>query len=144
MTAPVTVLVPVYKGLADVQACLESVVRHGAEAPFELLVIDDASPQAAVAAYVDQFGASEHGVPVRVLRNPENLGFVRTVNRGLRETQGDVVILNADTAGDRRVARPDDRGGHGRAGRRDRHAAHELRLDLHAAPHDRRRLRPRR
>ena len=46
MTAPVTVLVPVYKGLADVQACLESVVRHGAEAPFELLVIDDASPQA--------------------------------------------------------------------------------------------------
>ena len=97
MTTPVTVVVPVHEGLADVQACLESVVRHGAAALFELLVIDDASPEAAVSAYVDEFGASEHGVPVRVLRNPESLGFVRTVNRGLRETQGDVVILKAAT-----------------------------------------------
>ena len=74
MTTPVTVLVPVYKGLAGVQACLESVVRHGAEALFELLVIDDASPQAAVSTYVDEFGASEHGVPVRVSATPRASG----------------------------------------------------------------------
>jgi GT2 family glycosyltransferase/glycosyltransferase involved in cell wall biosynthesis len=97
MSAPVSVLVPVYRGVGDVAACLESVVRHGAEVPFELLVIDDASPQPAVSAYVDEFGRGDHGLPVRVLRNPENLGFVRTVNRGLAETTGDVVILNADT-----------------------------------------------
>ena len=80
-----------------------------------------------------EFGASEHGVPVRVLRNPENLGFVRTVNRGLRDDAGRRRDPQRRHRGDRRLARPDDRGGHGRAGRRDRHAAHELRLDLHAA-----------
>jgi GT2 family glycosyltransferase/glycosyltransferase involved in cell wall biosynthesis len=97
MSAPVTVLVPVYKGLEDVQTCLGSVVRHGAVTPFELLVIDDASPQPEVSAWLDRFAAEDHGLPVRLLRNPQNLGFVRTVNRGLAETAGDVVILNADT-----------------------------------------------
>ena len=33
-----------------------------------------------------------------MLRNDENLGFVATVNRGLRRTQGDAVILNSDAA----------------------------------------------
>jgi glycosyltransferase involved in cell wall biosynthesis len=35
-------------------------------------------------------------VGVRALRNQDNLGFTETVNRGLKETTGDVVILNSD------------------------------------------------
>ena len=98
--APVTVIVPVYAGLADTTRCLESVVRQAASVhvPFELLVIDDASPEPAVSAYVDRFGAAPAPFRVTVLRNPDNLGFVGTVNRGLRQTAGDVVLLNSDTA----------------------------------------------
>ncbi len=95
--APVSVIVPVYRGLADVTACLASVVRHGAQVPFELIVIDDASPEADVSAFVDRFASTDHGLPVRLYRNERNLGFVRTVNRGLQVSEGDVVILNADT-----------------------------------------------
>ena len=67
-----------------------------------------------------------------MLHNPENLGFVGTVNRGLRDARGDVVILNSDTAVtegwlDRLAAAaalPDVA---------TRHAAHQPRFDLHAA-----------
>jgi GT2 family glycosyltransferase/glycosyltransferase involved in cell wall biosynthesis len=98
--APVTVIVPVYRGLDDATRCLESVVHHAEsnDIAFDLLVIDDASPDAEVRAYVDRFASEPSAVPIKLLRNEENLGFVKTVNRGLRQTTNDVVILNADTA----------------------------------------------
>jgi GT2 family glycosyltransferase/glycosyltransferase involved in cell wall biosynthesis len=98
--APVTVIVPVYGGLAYTTRCLESVIRHAATSrvPFELLVIDDASPDQPVRDLVDQFASTPAGFSVTALHNAENLGFVGTVNRGLRLASGDVVILNSDTA----------------------------------------------
>ena len=100
--------------------------------PFELLVIDDASPEPPVREYVDEFAARPAPFPVTVLHNDENLGFVRTVNRGLRQRAGRRRDPELRHRGHRRLARPPR--GRGRAARRrDRHAAHEPRLDLHAA-----------
>jgi len=97
---PVTVIVPVYRGIDDVVRCLESVTRHArsVDVAFELLVIDDASPEEEVRDYLAGFASEATGVPVMILQNAENLGFVKTVNRGLRQAPGDVIILNADTA----------------------------------------------
>lgn len=96
---PVTVLVPVYGGPDDVRRCLDSVLGTAASTKrdFELLVIDDASPDPEVATLVDELAARTHPVPVTVLRNAENLGFPATVNRGFEHAPGDVVVLNADT-----------------------------------------------
>jgi GT2 family glycosyltransferase/glycosyltransferase involved in cell wall biosynthesis len=94
-----TVIVPVYRGVDDVRACLESVLTH-AEAggpAFDLLVINDASPEPDVVDYLVKLAASTLAVETTVFHNDENLGFVRTVNRGLRAVSGDVVVLNADT-----------------------------------------------
>ncbi|HTK17259.1 MAG TPA: glycosyltransferase, partial [Acidimicrobiia bacterium] len=98
--APITIIVPVYGGLAYTARCLESVVRHAesTRVPFELLVIDDASPDQPVRDLVDQFASTPTSITITALHNEENLGFVGTVNRGLREAAGDVVILNSDTA----------------------------------------------
>jgi GT2 family glycosyltransferase/glycosyltransferase involved in cell wall biosynthesis len=98
--APVTVLIPVYAGLDDLVRCLDSVVRHAPSCttPFELLIIEDASPEPAVRAYVEEFATRPAPVPVTVLHNEHNLGFVGTVNRGLRRIGGDVVLLNNDAA----------------------------------------------
>jgi GT2 family glycosyltransferase len=102
----VTVIVPVYKGVGAVERCLRSVARHAAssQVPTDLLVIDDASPEPEVAAFLTEFFQSSVAEPpsrwfndARLLRNEVNLGFVGTVNRGLAATAGDVVILNADT-----------------------------------------------
>ena len=96
----ITVIVPVYRGVDDVERCLQSVLRHAGTSALDvrLLIIDDASPEPEVSAYLDELASTPSAVPIVLLRNPENLGFVATVNRGLRHTQdGDVVILNADT-----------------------------------------------
>jgi len=97
---PVTIVVPVYGGVEYTARCLESVVRHAGsgKVPLELVVIDDASPELPMREYVERFGAQPADFPVTVVRNPENLGFVGTVNKGLRMARGDVVILNSDTA----------------------------------------------
>lgn len=98
--APVTVLIPVYRGLDDVRRCVDSVLRHAkaGRTPVELLLIDDASPEPDVSRHLDGVAADEgSAISVEVLRNPANLGFVGTVNRGLRHSSGDVVILNSDT-----------------------------------------------
>ncbi|ATQ78173.1 hypothetical protein CR152_29405 [Massilia violaceinigra] len=95
--APLSVLIPVHSGLAQVQACIASVLaslpaNHGLAG---VLVIDDASPEPALAAWLD----AEHAAGrIGLLRNRYNLGFVESVNRGLRQLPGhDVLLLNADT-----------------------------------------------
>lgn len=94
-----TVLIPVYRGVDDVRACVDSVVRDATTSQLEvaLLVINDASPEAAVNQWFDALPDELDGIPVRALRNDTNLGFVATVNRGMAATEGDVVWLNADT-----------------------------------------------
>jgi GT2 family glycosyltransferase len=95
---PVTVIVPAYRGVDDVRRCLESVIRHAAnsDVSFRVLAINDASPEPDVPAYLDALASEDLSVPFTTLHNPENLGFVRTVNRGIDQSPGDVVILNAD------------------------------------------------
>jgi hypothetical protein len=51
----VSVIVPVHGQLAHTLACLHSIALHGAKAPFEVVVVDDASPDdsAATLARID-------------------------------------------------------------------------------------------
>jgi GT2 family glycosyltransferase/glycosyltransferase involved in cell wall biosynthesis len=99
-TPPVSVIMPVYKGIYDLTRCLESIAHHAyrTETPFELVMIDDASPEPAVSARLEEFARRDLPFRVLLLQNAKNLGFVGTVNRGLRRSKGDVVILNTDTA----------------------------------------------
>ena len=99
---PTTVIVPVYRGVDEVRACIESVLRHDADEAFEVVIINDGSPEPAVNSYLDTLQkdpppGARGRANVTVLRNEHNLGFVATVNRGLTHAGGHVVILNADT-----------------------------------------------
>lgn len=88
-----TVMIPVYNAVGELEGAVENVLRHTpTEVP--LLLIDDASPDPAVGKYLARL---ESNPRIRVLRNEGNQGFVKTVNRGFRETEGDVVVLNSDT-----------------------------------------------
>lgn len=91
-----TIIVPVYRDVPATQACLESLVgRAGTTAAYEILVVDDASPEPEMRPLLDRFAAAG---AIRLLTNSRNLGFVRAVNRALDEVKrGDVVLLNADT-----------------------------------------------
>ncbi len=98
---PVAIIVPVYKGLEDTRRCLESVLAAPAGAPWRLLIVDDASPQPELCAWLREF--AQRDARIELLVNEENLGFVGSVNRAMRAAgSDDVLLLNSDTevAGD--------------------------------------------
>ena len=93
----VDVIVPVYRGLEATRACVESVLAATPRTPFRLVVVDDATPEPALAAWLSELEARAEA-HVQVLHNDHNLGFVRSVNRGMtRHSDRDVVLLNSDT-----------------------------------------------
>lgn len=89
------VVVPVYAGVQESLRCLWSVLTSPVRTAFELVVIDDCSPDPALSAFLRELAGMGQ---VKLLVNPRNLGFVATVNSGLAlHWDRDVVILNADT-----------------------------------------------
>lgn len=91
----IDVIVPVYRGLGFTRRCMESVLAHAQSQAFELVVVDDATPEPAIAAWLDELAASRK---ITLLRNPANVGFVQSVNRGMSlHADRDVVLLNSDT-----------------------------------------------
>lgn len=94
---PVDIIIPVYRDRALVKACIDSVLTS---LPLNttharLIVIDDASPEPALSAWLDTLAESGR---ITLLRNRYNLGFIEATNRGLRHhPTHDVILLNADT-----------------------------------------------
>lgn len=90
-----SVIIPAFNAPRELDRCLQSVAQT-VPAGTEVIVIDDASTDPATGEILA--GWSENaGSGWKFAFNPRNLGFVGTVNRGLRDTAGDVVLLNADT-----------------------------------------------
>ncbi|KQX95408.1 hypothetical protein ASD22_15300 [Rhodanobacter sp. Root480] len=87
----VSVIIPVHGKLAYTLACLRSLARHGAQAPFEVIVVDDASPDDSATTLAQIDG-------VQLLRNPANLGFIGSSNAGAAQARGEFLLfLNNDT-----------------------------------------------
>lgn len=93
---PVDIVVPIFNGLTLMQQCLRSVLRNSSRC--HLILIDDASTDAAVSPYLAGIcGIPERSVTVEHVTNDVNLGFVATVNQGLRMATHDVVVLSTGT-----------------------------------------------
>jgi GT2 family glycosyltransferase/glycosyltransferase involved in cell wall biosynthesis len=94
-SAIVDIIIPVYKGYTETLACIYSVLAHTQQTPYELIVINDASPDSALTARLREL--QQLGL-FTLYENDENLGFVHTVNRGMAlHGERDVLLLNADT-----------------------------------------------
>jgi hypothetical protein len=98
-TAPagitVDIIIPVFRGLEETRRCVESVLTDSERPDGEIIVVDDCSPEPELPRWLDEVAAAGR---VRLLRNTTNLGFVRSVNRGMEEAgRHDVVLLNSDT-----------------------------------------------
>ncbi len=91
----IDVIIPVYDGLDETRRCIESVLASANRAVFNLLVIEDCSPNRAISAYLRQLADAEK---IELLVNEQNRGFVGTVNRGMAMyPDRDVLLLNSDT-----------------------------------------------
>ena len=92
---PVDIVVPVYRGLAFTQICLESVLADPGRPPGRVVAIDDCSPEPALRAWLRKLAKTG---AIVLLRNKTNRGFVASVNRGIAHAgTRDVVLLNSDT-----------------------------------------------
>ncbi|MCB1907725.1 MAG: glycosyltransferase [Rhodocyclaceae bacterium] len=94
-TRTIDIIIPVYRGYELTRRCIGSVLAGRLRSESHVVLIDDASPEAAIRAYLDEIGADER---VTLIRNTRNLGFVASVNRGMQvHPDRDVVLLNSDT-----------------------------------------------
>jgi GT2 family glycosyltransferase/glycosyltransferase involved in cell wall biosynthesis len=91
----IDIVIPVYDGLEETLACIYSVLKAQNRTNYRLIVIDDCSPSIKLSKQLKDL--SEKGY-FELLVNEENLGFVKTVNRGMKLNENsDVILLNSDT-----------------------------------------------
>jgi GT2 family glycosyltransferase len=87
----VSIVVPVYGQLAYTLNCLDALLRQRSARRFEVIVMDDVSPDATG----EVLSAVER---IRYRRQAENQGFVENCNAGAAIARGDIVVmLNNDT-----------------------------------------------
>lgn len=72
--------------------CVTSIYEHAPSAPFEIIVVDNASPEGGVGRLTERFPQ------VRLVQNETNLGFAGANNLGFRHSFGQyILLLNPDT-----------------------------------------------
>ena len=90
----IDVIIPVYAGLDETLACIDTVISTvGRQA--RCVVVEDCSPDADLVTALKKLSEDGHIV---LICNQQNRGFPGTANVGMRFARGrDVVLLNSDT-----------------------------------------------
>lgn len=89
------IIIPIWNQLETTRECVENIFKN-TKIPYRLILIDNAS-DADTKSYLA--GLKSGGkVTVEVIRNNENLGFVKAVNQGLKASSAPYVcVMNNDT-----------------------------------------------
>jgi GT2 family glycosyltransferase len=92
----VDIVIPVYRDTRGVQVCLRSVLESlpTNRTRARVIVVNDASPEVPLVMWLETLAANGR---ITLLHNTYNLGFIETINRGLKAGRRDAVMLNADT-----------------------------------------------
>jgi len=90
----VDVIIPVYAGLEETCAAVRTAAATIDPAWARLVVINDCSPEPEITHWLRE---QQPVLGFELLENEQNLGFVGTVNKGMRlNPQADVLLLNSD------------------------------------------------
>lgn len=89
----VTVIVPIYNAIDDVKVCIERLISY-TDPSVKIILINDCSSDSEIA---NLLAAKSVLNRFMVVHNESNLGFTKTVNKGIQLAGGDdVILLNSD------------------------------------------------
>ncbi len=87
----ISIVIPVYGQLDYTLRCLRSLQLHQGRYSFEVIVVDDKSPDNSVEVLSGIAG-------LKLVQNEQNMGFIKTCNAGAAVARGEyLVLLNNDT-----------------------------------------------
>ncbi|MBI3306177.1 MAG: glycosyltransferase [Candidatus Omnitrophica bacterium] len=94
MERQIDIIIPTFEAYEHVVPCVTSVLNHMAGMNYRLILINDASRD----ERIDSFYLSLSGENILYLKNENNLGFVKSCNLGMKQSEfNDVLLLNTDT-----------------------------------------------
>ena len=87
----ISIIIPIYGQMDFTLRCIQSIIEAQTTDTYEIVVVDDCSPDESVEALVN--------LPaIKLVGSKANQGFIRTCNKGARHARGEfVVFLNNDT-----------------------------------------------
>ena len=93
------IIIPIYNAYESLIECVDSVIKSTDLKKHNLVLINDKSTDDRIYNYLDGIKQNKNfkNLNITVLENESNLGFVKTVNRGMKESKNDVLLLNSDT-----------------------------------------------
>lgn len=90
-----TVIVPIYNALDDVKLCLNSLLEKFNFSLGKIILVNDCS-DTSTTSYLEEFCLKNK--TFKLINNKENLGFVKTCNKGMKLAKTNyIVLLNSDT-----------------------------------------------
>lgn len=90
-TPLVSVIIPIYGKVDYTLRCLASISQNSPDTAFEVILVDDCSPD-------HSFEILSKVKTIRLISNEQNLGFIRSCNRGAQAAKGKYLhFLNNDT-----------------------------------------------
>lgn len=91
----IDIIIPIYRDAKITLKCILSVLEAKYKTAINIILINDASPDSFLSDFLKSLADAGK---VSLIENTENLGFVKTVNIGMRLHENrNVVLLNSDT-----------------------------------------------
>lgn len=84
-----SIIIVTWNSQDHIRPCLDSLLSRGQE--LEIITVDNGSQDSTLGIL------KAYGAKIKIIVNPQNLGFARAVNQGLKQTSGEyILMLNPD------------------------------------------------
>ena len=83
----ISIVIPSYNTCKILESCILSIIKYTQNIEYEIIVIDDCSTDNSYEYIKNRFPN------IIIKKNRINLGFVRTVNKGLKISKGEYILL---------------------------------------------------
>lgn len=99
VTCTTDVIIPIYNAYEYTLKCISSVYEN-TDTDYNLYLINDYSSDKRISSFLENLRKKdrpEHLKKLIISENTSNMGFIKTVNKGIKMSKNHVVLLNTDT-----------------------------------------------